>query len=249
MNKSKFLKSISVFMVTIAFLGIVSQAQVIVSQDMPGTEEQIKITIVEDTVIETPIKKEEEMKIDKAKEIAKEWDNLPEVTEKKQALAPVVAKAMPATQENVTKEKSYYAQISMNKEHQEYLYKLSKERNLDFKKMLAVIKVESTYQPGLVYEGNYGYFQVNQVNHLRVSKELGTKMSPIDPYVNINWGTFLFEELYNYWSGNGKTGSELDECVLSSYNKGVAGFKKYGKARNYINKYNKFLSEIKSFDK
>ena len=110
--------------------------------------------------------------------------------------------------------------------------------------MLAVIQVESTFDPNVVYQGNYGYMQINSVNHNRCAKALGTENDPLNPYINLKWGTFLFDELYDYWRGKGKTGTELDEYVLSSYNKGLYGFKKYGKATNYINKYNKFLKEI-----
>lgn len=149
----------------------------------------------------------------------------------------------------------YLKDINMAKEHQEYLYNICKEKGLDYLKILALIKHESQFNSKAIGNGsNYGYMQINKVNHKNLAKTLQTKNAPLDPYVNIRWGTHILSELYKYWRNQGissevKEGeifSKLDRYVLSSYNKGIAGFKKYGEATDYINKVEKEYMYLKN---
>lgn len=140
----------------------------------------------------------------------------------------------------------YDSEIPMPEDHQKYLYNLCKERGLDYKKALAVIKHESVYDPSEVSETNdYGYFQVNVVNHKDLSKALNTPNKPLDPYVNINWGTYMLSDLYDYWKKKGVSGSDLDDYVWSSYNRGIGGFKEHGKATKYIAKVREALTDLR----
>lgn len=140
----------------------------------------------------------------------------------------------------------YIKDIKMPIEHQKYLFKMCKERNLDYLKTLALLKHESQLNPFEVYKESYGYMQIHKVNHNRLSKELKTENKALDPYININWGTFMLNELYSMWRNegisdkaiSGSNFTTLDKYVFSSYNKGVAGFKKYGEATRYIGKVN-----------
>lgn len=145
------------------------------------------------------------------------------------------------------KELIYIEEIEMPKEHQKYLFKMCKERSLDYLKVLAIIKNESQFKSDTISETNdYGYMQINKINHNRLSQALNTRKNALDPYININWGTFMLKELYDKWKEQGinndkiegKDFTELDEYVFSSYNKGLGGFKKHGKAKNYIKKVN-----------
>jgi soluble lytic murein transglycosylase-like protein len=138
----------------------------------------------------------------------------------------------------------YNPRIPMKKEYQEYLYKLCLQRGLDYKKTLALIKTESSFNPKAHGGNNYGYFQVNKINHASLSKKLRTPNKPYDPYVNINWGTYMLSDLYRYWKNKGIKGRQLDEYVWSSYNRGLNGFKKHGKAYSYINKMRKNIEYI-----
>ena len=131
----------------------------------------------------------------------------------------------------------YNPNIPMPKEHQEYLYELTKERGLDYKKTLAVIKHESVFDANVVNETNdYGYFQINLINHEDLSSKLGTSNQPLDPYTNMQWGTYMLADLYSYWSERGYSGQGLDDAVWSSYNRGLTGFKNNGHATEYIHK-------------
>lgn len=128
--------------------------------------------------------------------------------------------------------------IGMSYEHQAYLYKMTQERGLEYLETLAFIGVESTYRANAQGGSNYGYFQINKINHARLSQALGTNNNPFDPYVNINWGTFMIADLHSKYGDW--------HSILSAYNKGEAGFRKTGHATNYIHKYDKILASLKA---
>jgi LysM repeat protein len=132
----------------------------------------------------------------------------------------------------------YNPKVPMKRECQEYLYKLTKQRGLDYKKTLALIKTESTFNPNARGGSNYGLMQINKVSHADLSRKLKTANKPYDPYVNMNWGTYMLADLYKYWKGRGLTGAKLDQYVWSSYNRGLGGAKKYGLKASYVNKMN-----------
>lgn len=139
----------------------------------------------------------------------------------------------------------YNPEIPMPKEHQSYLYKLSKERQIDYAIALAIIKHESGFDPNKISKTNdYGYFQINKINHESLAKTLNTPNDPLDPYININWGTYMLGQLYSKWSKE-YAGKQLHEIVWSCYNLGEFGYKKHGIATKYVKKVNLALEEIK----
>lgn len=141
----------------------------------------------------------------------------------------------------------YNPDIPMPKEHQEYLYDLCQTYGLSYKKTLAVIQHESVFDPNATNPTNdYGYFQINQVNHASLSEKLNTKNSPFNPYVNMQWGTYMLADLYTYWSEKGYHGQGLDDAVWSSYNRGKSGFMKNGHAVAYVNKMKASIETINS---
>lgn len=123
-------------------------------------------------------------------------------------------------------------------DHYNYLVKKVKQYGLDLHKTMAVMKNESNFNASAISStDDYGYFQINIVNHARLSNLLGTANEPLNPYVNIDWGTYMLADLKDYFASTGLTGQALDEAVLSAYNKGLNGYKKYGKASEYISKW------------
>lgn len=149
----------------------------------------------------------------------------------------------------------YLDNIGMAKEHQEFLYNLCKEKNLDYLKVLAIIKHESQFNSQNISKtGDYGYMQINKGNHKRLAKALNTPNKPLDPHINIKWGTYMLDDLYTSWrkqgisdkTKEGEAFSKLDRYVLSSYNKGVAGFKKYGEATKYIKRVEQEYIHLKN---
>ncbi|BDH63172.1 hypothetical protein MTP04_33020 [Lysinibacillus sp. PLM2] len=131
----------------------------------------------------------------------------------------------------------YSEALPLPYEHQEYLYSLCMDYGLDYEKALAVMEHESKFDPNAIgATSDFGYFQINAINHEWLSKTLSTPNDPLDPYVNIQWGTYMLDYLFDYWEEKGLTGVALEDAVLSSYNKGITGFQRTGKATTYINK-------------
>lgn len=155
----------------------------------------------------------------------------------------VIEKDNPEEPEYVT-QLEYKENISMPKEHQQFLYSKVQERGLDFEKVLALIETESNFQADAIGPTNdYGYFQINEINHEYLAETLSTENDPLNPYINIDWGTYMLSTLYDYWEEEGVSGEELDYHVWSSYNKGIKGFKENGMAVQYVSKIQQNLSE------
>lgn len=133
----------------------------------------------------------------------------------------------------------YIEKIAMPYEHQKYLYEMSQKRGLSYIEMLAIVYQESSFNSQAVSENNYGYFQINRVNHETLSQTLNTPNNPLDPYVNINWGTYMLADLYKKYGDK--------EAVLSAYSKGENGYRKTGKNEKYIQKHHESLNFIQSF--
>lgn len=149
-----------------------------------------------------------------------------------------------------TKKSSFYIkQIPMSYKEQEYLYNLCVKRGLDYKEMLAFIKSESSFNKKAKGGNNYGYFQINKLHHANLAKKLKVRNAPFDPYVNMNWGTYMISDLYTKYKKKGLKGTNLKNAVLSAYNKGEGGYARTGKAVSYIKKHNKNLAYIRSLAK
>lgn len=145
----------------------------------------------------------------------------------------------------VLKRFEYMPQIPMPKEHQQYLYQMSKKRGIDYKKALAIIKHESNFNPSAISPtDDYGYFQINKVNHEYLAKKLNTPLKPTDPYVNINWGTYMLSQIYDKYERKGYKGKQLDEIVWSVYNRGERGYQENGIATEYVNGVRKALKTL-----
>lgn len=137
--------------------------------------------------------------------------------------------------------------VLMPLEHLLYLEKLCNERNLDFELAIAVIKTESDFNHSIISNKDYGYFQINLVNHEELSKKLNTSIEPLNPYVNINWGTYMLSDILSRWEKiDGLSSSEVERCALSEYNKGYTGFMKHGEATGYISRIQKSKEFIRN---
>jgi soluble lytic murein transglycosylase-like protein len=141
----------------------------------------------------------------------------------------------------------YNARVPLDRELQLYLYDLCRQRNLDYKMVLAVIQHESNFNPEALGGGaNYGLFQINSCHHGPLSAALNTDNAPFDPKTNINWGTYLLSRLFEKYSGRYQ-GEELTRAVLSAYNKGTGGFEKYGHAIRYLEDHERALAKVNSW--
>ena len=140
----------------------------------------------------------------------------------------------------------YQKDIAMPYEHQRYLFDRSLELDLDYYKLLALIETESGFDyKAIGTTDDYGYFQINKMNHEDLAKKLSTPNEPLNPFINIEWGTYILADLYEYWSGEGYKGKELDRLVWSSYNKGITGHLENGPAETYVSKIETNLGKLK----
>jgi hypothetical protein len=125
--------------------------------------------------------------------------------------------------------------IPMPVAYQEDLYRWCQIRHLDYEMTLALIDHESVFSSHYVSStGDYGYFQINKINFSYFSKKLNTPNEPLNPIVNINWGTYWLSYLYHYWQQKHYDGSQLQNVVLSSYNEGIRGYELNGTESQYV---------------
>ena len=144
--------------------------------------------------------------------------------------------------------------INMDIDHQEYLYLLCQNYNLDFVKTLGLIGHESVYNSnaqginkdknGNIISIDYGYMQINNANREWLSEATNTPDAPLNPYINLEWGTYVLNSLYVSFEKEGYTGKDLDEAVWSAYNRGRTGFRKYGVKEDYVLLVYKQISNI-----
>jgi soluble lytic murein transglycosylase-like protein len=102
----------------------------------------------------------------------------------------------------------------------EYLTDVCNRYGVDTDDMLALIKIESNFNPDLISTTNdYGLTQINVCNHERLRKELGVT-DFLDPKQNIECGVYLIAELQE------KYREENFNKTLMRYNLGEAGAKR-----------------------
>lgn len=152
----------------------------------------------------------------------------------------------PKVVEKIVETPVYLKDLPLPVEHQKFLYERCMELGLDYEKALAVMEHESKFDSNAVgATKDYGYFQINVINHKWMADMNDTANRPLDPKTNILWGTYMLSDLYNYWEAKGKQGEALDEAVWSSYNKGTQGYKNTGVASEYVSKVKESLVLVK----
>lgn len=103
----------------------------------------------------------------------------------------------------------------MPEEQQEFTYYLCDGYNLDFTLVMALIRKESSFNPDVISETNdYGYMQINKINHQWLTDTLGVT-DFTDPYENIRAGVFVLRKLFERYQDT--------NMVLMAYNMGEEG--------------------------
>lgn len=104
---------------------------------------------------------------------------------------------------------------AMPEEQQEFTYYLCTGYNIDFSLVMALIQNESSFDPETISKTNdYGYMQINRVNHLWLMETLGIT-DFTDPYQNIRAGVFVLRKLFERYQDT--------NMVLMAYNMGEDG--------------------------
>lgn len=100
----------------------------------------------------------------------------------------------------------------MPEEQQEFTYYLCTGYNIDFTLVMALIQNESSFDPAVISKTNdYGYMQINQINHQWLTDTLGVT-DFTDPYQNIRAGVFVLRKLFERYQDT--------NMVLMAYNMG-----------------------------
>lgn len=121
---------------------------------------------------------------------------------------------------------------------QAYLWRLCRERGLDYYTVVALIERESGYRKDAVgdSENSYGYGQVYKIWHLeRMNEEEALDLT--NPYCNLRVCTSYLEEITEEYGESGT------HCVLMVYNMGEQGAKKLWKDGIYSTEYSRVIME------
>lgn len=135
----------------------------------------------------------------------------------------------------ILKTQTYY-NVPLDMDLQDYIRQECIDAGLDMKLVLAIMKVESNFNPELIScTDDFGLMQVNKVNFEEVERELGlTNM--LDPYQGAKAGIFLLSKLK--WN-------ESEHQMLMAYNIGVAGAQKLWEQGIYETDYSKKVLKAK----
>lgn len=134
-----------------------------------------------------------------------------------------------------TEVKTYY-NVPLDMDLQDYIREECIDAGLDMKLVLAIMKVESDFNPELILStDDFGLMQVNKINFEEVERELGlTNM--LDPYQGAKAGIFLLSKLK--WN-------ESENQMLMAYNIGVAGAQRLWEQGIYETDYSKKVLKSK----
>ncbi len=124
--------------------------------------------------------------------------------------------------------------LPLSPELQEYTYRQGAEKGLDYALMLGIMEQESDFRFNVVSGGNYGLFQINEINFPKLRSEIGTD-DLLNPYQNIRAAAYLLGEL--------KAKYEADSMVLMAYNKGEGGARRFWQKGVYGTDYTKGVFE------
>lgn len=135
----------------------------------------------------------------------------------------------------ILKTQTYY-NVPLDMDLQDYIRQECIDAGLDMKLVLAIMKVESNFNPELIScTDDFGLMQVNKINFEEVERELGlTNM--LDPYQGAKAGIFLLSKLK--WN-------ESEHQMLMAYNIGVAGAQRLWKQGIYETDYSKKVLKAK----
>ena len=113
--------------------------------------------------------------------------------------------------------------IKLPVEQQKYAYNMCKQYGVQYELFLAMMYVESGYNPNSISRTNdYGLCQINISNHAYLRRALGVS-NFLDPYDSIKSGAYFLSRYINKWG----TSDEGELNALNSYNMGEGSYRRY----------------------
>lgn len=117
-----------------------------------------------------------------------------------------------------TEPEKFYYDCLLEQKIQDYISDLCVENNVPMDLIIAMISVESSFEPNTVSNtSDYGLMQINKINHEWFSKEYGIT-DFLDPYQNVFCGVKMIASYINTYEDYGK--------ALMCYNMGEYGANK-----------------------
>jgi membrane-bound lytic murein transglycosylase F len=120
--------------------------------------------------------------------------------------------------------------------------------NIDWRLVIAVMKVESQFQHSAESSvGARGFMQIMPATQQEVADKLGIDNENLeDPHGNIRGGIFYLSRLYQSFDGNTMTGDNRIELTLAAYNAGLARVQDAQKMAQYVNDNPNEWSSVKN---
>lgn len=126
---------------------------------------------------------------------------------------------MLSTAPPATEPTPFYFNVPLSEDLQDYIRSLSEEYEVPMELILAMIEVESSFNPNAVSgTDDYGYMQINSVNFDSLSEELGIT-DFFDPQQNILCGTYIISQHLKATDG------DITKALMR-YNNGPTGAKR-----------------------
>ena len=147
-------------------------------------------------------------------------------------IAPPLAEIEP-----VEEVKPFYFDVPLSNEFQDYIRETSEQYNVPMELVLAMIEKESSFRPSVISGSNdYGYMQINIINHEWLTETLGVT-DFLDPYQNVLCGIHIIAGHLE------KTDGDV-ELALMRYNCGATGAKRLWDKGVYSTSYSRSIMAL-----
>lgn len=134
-------------------------------------------------------------------------------------------------------EKSYYFDVPLSYEIQDYIRENCEEYDVPMELVIAMIEHESSFRADVISKTNdYGYMQINTINHEWLSETLGVS-NFLDPYENILCGIYIISGHLEKTDGN-------IELALMRYNCGATGARRLWEQGIYSTSYSRSIMTL-----
>lgn len=177
-------------------------------------------------------------------------DNIIIANDKENELQDIEIEIIAQTNMELLEKQFYYVkEIPLSEKLQKFIYDQSKEHDLQYIDVLGLIATESDFRPNTLNVNtngtkDHGLFQMNDCNIPTFRKELNITGSVIDVYNNTRMGVYELSNMSKKWASSKNDYDQHLIDILSSYNKGYAGYKKNGPATKYLTRFNTKKSEL-----
>lgn len=131
-------------------------------------------------------------------------------------------------------EKPYYFDVPLPYEIQDYIRENCEEYDVPMELVIAMIEHESSFRADVISKTNdYGYMQINTINHEWLSETLGVS-NFLNPYENILCGIYIISGHLEKTDGN-------IELALMRYNCGATGARRLWEQGIYSTSYSRSI--------